>query len=243
MKPGPCTDNTPAYFFNAKTGDCESFSYGGCEGNANRFASEEQCLRQCGSFKNQDVCSFEQDRGECIGRFRKFYYNAVLKKCEEFTFGGCGGNGNRFSSEDECQKICLIREEPEPSPDESTISKAAICKLPLETGLESCTENINRWYYDAKLGSCTAFYYTGCSGNRNRFKEFDTCMGFCEGPASPGSGSYTPPPRRPEVPIPPVIGLDEDDGHPPYEEPVDTADCSASEERCNRARCKFGTQR
>ena len=53
MKAGPGTKNTPAFYFEAKTGECAAFSYGGAEGNANRFESEEQCLRQCGSFKNQ----------------------------------------------------------------------------------------------------------------------------------------------------------------------------------------------
>ena len=248
MKPGPCTENTPAWYYDPKDGTCAAFSYGGCEGNANRYESEEQCLRQCGSFKNQDVCSFERDWGPCVGRFRKFHYNAQLKACEEFTFGGCGGNGNRFSSLEECQKICLIREEPEISADESSISKDAICKLKIDTGLDSCTDNLRRWHYDSKLGSCTAFIYSGCAGNRNRFKNFDTCMGFCEGPPSPGAGasSFTPPPRRPGAQIPPVddlFGQDDDDGHPPYEEPDEAVDCSASEDRCNRARCKYGTDR
>ena len=118
MKAGPGTKNTPAFYFEAKTGECAAFSYGGAEGNANRFESEEQCLRQCGSFKNQvrliipiisslfvfiplqDVCSFEKDFGPCVGRFKKYFYNSQLRKCEDFTFGGCGGNGNRFSSEE-----------------------------------------------------------------------------------------------------------------------------------------------
>lgn len=249
MKPGPCTENTPAWYYDPKDGTCAAFSYGGCEGNANRYESEEQCLRQCGSFKNQDVCSFEKDWGPCVGRFRKFFYNTQLKACEEFTFGGCGGNGNRFSSLEECENICLIREEPEISADESSISKDAICKLEIDTGLDSCTDNLRRWHYDSKLGSCTAFIYSGCAGNRNRFKNFETCMGFCEGPPTPGAGasSFTPPPRRPGAPIPPVGDLfgqdDDDDGHPPYEEPDTAADCSASEARCDRARCKYGTER
>ena len=109
MKPGPCTEDKPSWYFDAKTGQCSGFTYGGCEGNANRFESEEQCQRQCGRFKNQDVCSFEKNIGPCLGRFKKFYYNQNLNLCEEFTFGGCEGNGNRFSSITECEKICLER--------------------------------------------------------------------------------------------------------------------------------------
>ena len=37
MKEGPCTENKPAWFFDYKTGQCSGFTYGGCEGNANRF--------------------------------------------------------------------------------------------------------------------------------------------------------------------------------------------------------------
>lgn len=35
-----------------------------------------------------------------------------MKKCKEFTFGGCEGNGNRFSSKDECETVCFFREVP-----------------------------------------------------------------------------------------------------------------------------------
>lgn len=247
MKPGPCTENAPAWYFEGKTGTCAAFTYGGCEGNANRYESEEQCLRQCGAFKNKDVCSMEKDYGPCVGRFRKWYYSAPLKQCEEFTFGGCDGNGNRFSSQDECQQICLVREEPEISSGQSSISKASICSLEVDMGLESCTDNLRRWHFDSDLGSCTAFIYSGCAGNQNRFKTFETCMGFCEGPSSPGVGpgapsadSFTPPPDRPAP-----GGFDDDDGHPPYEEPEIASDCSASDQRCEiaKTRCQYGTQR
>ena len=65
-----------------------------------------------------------------------------------------------------------------------------ICKLDVDTGLESCSDNLGRWHYDSKLGSCTAFIYSGCGGNRNRFKNFETCMGFCKG--SPCQGFECP---------------------------------------------------
>ncbi len=58
-------------------------------------------------------------------RFRKFYYDSDDKECLEFTFGGCEGNGNRFSSIKECELVCLSREEPEVE-QQSTISKVSL---------------------------------------------------------------------------------------------------------------------
>ena len=254
MKEGPCTENKPAWYFDYKTGQCSGFTYGGCEGNANRFESEEQCQRQCGKFKNQDVCSFEKNFGPCLGRFKKYYYNQNLNQCEEFTFGGCEGNGNRFSSITECEQICLTKEEPEVEAP-SAISKKAICKLEFDTGLDSCDDQLRRWYFDSQSGTCSAFIYTGCAGNQNRFKTFEVCMGFCEGagdgesvasggagipPQRPSSGQYTPPPDWNKPPE------QEDNLPPPSEtEDLEDVDCSAAEERCNygKTSCEFGVSR
>ena len=54
----------------------------------------------------------EKDYGPCVGRFYKWFYDNRRKECREFTFGGCEGNGNRFSSRDECETVCFMREEP-----------------------------------------------------------------------------------------------------------------------------------
>lgn len=35
-----------------------------------------------------------------------WYYNATTKKCEQFVYGGCEGNGNRFESKIECESNC-----------------------------------------------------------------------------------------------------------------------------------------
>lgn len=35
------------WYFKSSTSRCEPFAYGGCEGNANRFASVEDCERVC----------------------------------------------------------------------------------------------------------------------------------------------------------------------------------------------------
>eukprot|EP00957_Ditylum_brightwellii_P162752 12393741-Ditylum_brightwellii.AAC.1 len=45
---GPCKALKPRWYYNANTGYCESFNYGGCQGNGNRFRSENACLNACG---------------------------------------------------------------------------------------------------------------------------------------------------------------------------------------------------
>lgn len=44
---GPCYAFVPSFAFNYRTHECEAFTYGGCNGNANRFATEAECLRRC----------------------------------------------------------------------------------------------------------------------------------------------------------------------------------------------------
>lgn len=219
------------------------FQISGCEGNANRYESEEQCERQCGRFKNQDVCSMEKDIGPCMGRFRKFYYDSRERACEQFTYGGCEGNGNRFSSINECELICLTREEPEVvSP--STLSKEVICRQPVDTGLSSCSDNLERWYYDYRANTCSAFIYSGCSGNRNRFKTFEICIGFCETTPPPAAvDRYRPPPENVDLsatPEEPAQGAGGDD----YDYGVrEQSNCEEAERRCTALRCPYGTLR
>ena len=45
---GPCNAAFQRYFFNAQTGRCEEFVYGGCDGNANNFETLEACEQACG---------------------------------------------------------------------------------------------------------------------------------------------------------------------------------------------------
>ena len=44
---GPCKAAIPRYFFNPHTHECERFSYGGCQGNANNFKTLEDCEKSC----------------------------------------------------------------------------------------------------------------------------------------------------------------------------------------------------
>ncbi|NXF42513.1 PPN protein, partial [Oceanites oceanicus] len=44
---GPCTNWTTRWYFVTVVGKCNRFWYGGCHGNKNSFASEEECMRAC----------------------------------------------------------------------------------------------------------------------------------------------------------------------------------------------------
>ncbi|XP_058422857.1 papilin [Diceros bicornis minor] len=44
---GSCTDWAARWYFIASVGQCNRFWYGGCHGNANNFASEEECMSSC----------------------------------------------------------------------------------------------------------------------------------------------------------------------------------------------------
>ncbi|XP_071536226.1 PI-stichotoxin-Hmg3b-like [Panulirus ornatus] len=45
---GPCHVAHARFYFDVNTGKCERFYYGGCQGNANRFRSLEECQVTCG---------------------------------------------------------------------------------------------------------------------------------------------------------------------------------------------------
>ena len=46
---GACRAAIPRHFYNAERGECESFIYGGCNGNENNFEKAEDCEAMCAS--------------------------------------------------------------------------------------------------------------------------------------------------------------------------------------------------
>ena len=104
---GPCRAYFPKYYFNAKTGKCEKFVYGGCQGNGNRFDTEEQCYGTCDVVQRaEDYCSLEPETGMCRGYFPRYFFNKDKGVCEEFIYGGCGGNKNNFITFEDCSEAC-----------------------------------------------------------------------------------------------------------------------------------------
>ncbi|XP_043979690.1 BPTI/Kunitz domain-containing protein [Gambusia affinis] len=106
---------------------CLPFFYQGQGGNANRFRSERECLRNC-SFNSEmlypmdetEACHFRYATGGCNSYLVRYYYDSIYDKCKKFLWSGCFGNGNRFFDFDSCNRTCVgIHDEgDEPEEDE-----------------------------------------------------------------------------------------------------------------------------
>ncbi|XP_009992322.1 PREDICTED: kunitz-type protease inhibitor 4 [Chaetura pelagica] len=53
-----------------------------------------------------DFCYLPSVCGSCKALFRRFFFNASSQQCEEFIYGGCGGNRNNFETKGECFQAC-----------------------------------------------------------------------------------------------------------------------------------------
>lgn len=56
-----------------------------------------------------DICNLPSDIGPCLDALYPYYFNSATGQCEEFLWGGCEGNANRFDTIEECEDTCLPR--------------------------------------------------------------------------------------------------------------------------------------
>jgi len=54
-----------------------------------------------------NICTQRADPGLCLADFPMYYFDAGSKTCQKFSYGGCGGNGNRFPTEAACLTTCM----------------------------------------------------------------------------------------------------------------------------------------
>ena len=185
---GFCTGNHERWFYDPESNSCRTFNYGGCFGNSNRFLTRADCEETCGA-RHEDgaeaeVCGQARDPGPCRGHFARWSYDAAAGQCEQFRYGGCGGNRNRFVTLEQCQTACNYKKQIF----EVTVKKILyqfsmwmsllqMCSQPLVVG--SCNQRVARWGFDPSLHTCTPFYYSGCGGNNNNFLSRAECRRSC----------------------------------------------------------------
>ncbi|GMR58285.1 hypothetical protein PMAYCL1PPCAC_28480, partial [Pristionchus mayeri] len=169
VQPGSCYDKQLRWHYNDARGMCTSFSFTGCDANANNFESQESCERACGAFREERVCETRADAGECSTAVMKWHWDTNRRACRQMVWGGCGGNGNRFSSKSECEQLC-VRETAYP---EGT----NVCIMATDAG--PCSDAVTMWHFDMGAGACRQFTYGGCRGNGNRFLTRSACEKQC----------------------------------------------------------------
>ncbi|XP_030371247.1 kunitz-type serine protease inhibitor 2-like [Scaptodrosophila lebanonensis] len=52
------------------------------------------------------ICHSFPEYGHCGGHSRMWHYDYQARRCNQFTYSNCGGNRNRFYSEEDCIQYC-----------------------------------------------------------------------------------------------------------------------------------------
>ncbi|XP_069790851.1 BPTI/Kunitz domain-containing protein-like isoform X2 [Narcine bancroftii] len=112
-----------------------------------------------------EICILKADPGQCNALNKRYFFNILTRKCEEFTYGGCGGNENNFETKKECLAKCKVKD------------FSNICMAPAEKG--NCNKTLTRYFYNQSINLCETFVYSGCGGNQNNFRKKLQCRRTC----------------------------------------------------------------
>ncbi|XP_021530038.2 collagen alpha-4(VI) chain-like isoform X2 [Aotus nancymaae] len=70
-------------------------------------AKQTEARRESNAGITYDPCSMDPVQGECQDYTLKWYYNKEKRVCQQFWYGSCGGNANRFETKEECEAHCV----------------------------------------------------------------------------------------------------------------------------------------
>ncbi|KAM6273650.1 papilin isoform 2-T2 [Porphyrio hochstetteri] len=89
------------------SGECRGSMYGCCFDNVASASGPqgEGCLNRPND-PYPVVCLLPSAHGPCANWTTRWYFVAVVGKCNRFWYGGCHGNKNSFASEEECMRVC-----------------------------------------------------------------------------------------------------------------------------------------
>ncbi|KAG5837305.1 hypothetical protein ANANG_G00237890 [Anguilla anguilla] len=153
---GSCRAAFPRFYYNGTS--CESFIYGGCEGNGNNFETVEACNAACNGTSGA-VQSNEIPSGPAARRMAP----ADLNASDVFPAGPSESSPRALTAED----------------------FAELCQAEVKTG--PCRASIPRFFYNSTAGTCQSFIYGGCRGNSNNYGSAEECQTTCSGTATPSS--------------------------------------------------------
>eukprot|EP00095_Tigriopus_kingsejongensis_P007431 snap_masked-scaffold443_size169656-processed-gene-0.6 protein:Tk07431 transcript:snap_masked-scaffold443_size169656-processed-gene-0.6-mRNA-1 annotation:"PREDICTED: papilin-like" len=179
---GPCKSQMPRFYFDALDQECKKFLYGGCAGNANNFVTQDQCSERCAQQSRTAErpgqppstghdCQSPPEVGLCRAIVERWFHDPQSGECQIFSWGGCGGNDNNFSSQDKCEKVCGAERKAALSGPE------AICSQPKKVG--PCRAGMPRFHFNSQTKACEMFDFGGCDANENNFESLELCEAMC----------------------------------------------------------------
>ncbi|XP_037499469.1 actinia tenebrosa protease inhibitors [Rhipicephalus sanguineus] len=162
--PGICRGMLKQWFYNSTSFRCETFHYGGCLGNANKFDTLVECNKKCRDAV-LGVCALAEPKQICRAAYRGYRFNALKQRCESYIY--CNKNANHFATVEECEQQCgKFAQDP--------------CFLPKHAGRNCTTEaRMQNYWFNSETKSCELFDYNGCGGNGNNFVEESDCWSTC----------------------------------------------------------------
>ncbi|XP_037577153.1 boophilin-H2-like [Dermacentor silvarum] len=106
LEAGICGARIPRWYYDLRSGTCKVFTYSGCGGNSNNFASELKCQKECiPRHLQRIVCSqFPMPRPCNFGPH--WHFDPITNTCNRYPWGRCGSNANRFPSCEACMRRC-----------------------------------------------------------------------------------------------------------------------------------------
>ena len=72
----------------------------------NKFTFKYMFYLLSASLYTHPVCYEPLDPGPCDSAIPSYYFDSYSGTCEFFYYSGCGGNGNRFNSQQGCLSAC-----------------------------------------------------------------------------------------------------------------------------------------
>ncbi|VDM61275.1 unnamed protein product [Angiostrongylus costaricensis] len=205
---GPCQDYSDQFYYDAYKGTCQTFIYGGCGGNLNRFQTKEECMQRCG-FLNPSAVAGQPEQTHTahwadIVRPPPPVVNCSFSvKTREvchlpLDVGKCQGSFDSWYFEmatGSCVEFkysgCSGNANRFTSREECEATCVRQADAPVgATQRESsvcdeaketgpCTNFVTKWYYNKADGTCNRFHYGGCEGTGNRFDNEHSCKAAC----------------------------------------------------------------
>ncbi|KAM4609325.1 tissue factor pathway inhibitor a [Polymixia lowei] len=131
-----------------------------------------------------ELCAMKEQAGPCKAIKDRFFFDIDAGRCQQFEYGGCGGNANNFETLEACEETCVVSADKSP------------CHLGEAPG--PCRGLVTRYFFDSKSQECKYFFYGGCFGNANNFRSMAECQAKCQNPVNTTKAPevYSAPPTR-----------------------------------------------